>query len=441
MIVEKSHEHSEFTAAIDERIVVIGLGYVGLPISLEFSKVCAHIVGYDIDQNRVNELSYGDDRTLESTRSELASSNIRFTSDPSCVKDASVIVVTVPTPIDKTNRPDLTPLRQACEQIGGNLTKDTIIVFESTVYPTVTEELCGPILEQASGLVCGVDFKLAYSPERVSPGDSQRSLQKIKKVVAGQDEETLEKVASLYRAIIPAGVHLAPSITVAETAKVIENTQRDLNIALMNELALICDGLKISTTDVIETAATKWNFHKYSPGLVGGHCIGVDPYYLTAKAEELGRHPEVILSGRRVNDSMGEFVGNKAVRLLAQNGHPVKGASIGILGLTFKENVPDFRNSKVFDIISELNDFEILPFVHDPYMSLQTSTLSAKMFQTDIATMKDLHCLILAVPHDQYLTMSELDLVKFLVPGGIFLDVKSRFPDLKSMPEVKYWAL
>ena len=425
---------------ITEKLAVVGLGYVGLPIAMAFAEVCDDIVGFDIYERRVNDLKNGIDATRETTPEELAATRLEFSSDPDCLKDAGVIIVTVPTPITRGNRPDLSPLDQACRAIGTRLSPGAIVVFESTVYPTATEEFCGPILAEVSGLECGKDFKLAYSPERINPGDKQHPLTKITKVVSGQDAETAAKVADLYGRIIEAGVHIAPSIAVAEAAKVIENTQRDLNIALMNEIAMICDRLDIRTMDVIEAAGTKWNFLRFTPGLVGGHCIGVDPYYLTAKAEEIGHHPEVILSGRRINDSMGQYVAHRICKLLAKAGRPLAAARVGVLGLTFKENVPDVRNSKVFDLIDELHAYGIQPLVHDPVAPPEAFDRDS-ITRVDLDAFRALDCVVLAVPHTELAAMQAEKFDAMLNNGGIFIDIKSQFTDKDFRPGITYWSL
>jgi UDP-N-acetyl-D-galactosamine dehydrogenase len=429
--------------AIKQKMVVVGLGYVGLPLALAFSAVCEDIIGFDINADRVSDLRNGVDHTQEANPQELAESGLEFSSDAACLEGAHYIIVTVPTPTDKSNRPDFSPLKGACNTIGKILKKGSgaIIVFESTVYPTATEQFCGPILEQVSGLKSGVDFKLAYSPERINPGDKEHPLAEITKIVSGQDAETLDEVASIYKKIIRAGVHCASSIAVAEAAKVIENTQRDLNIALMNEVALICDRLEIPTLDVIDAAATKWNFLRFTPGLVGGHCIGVDPYYLTAKAEELGYHPDVILSGRRINDQMPDFIAHRTIKLLAAADRPVRAASVGVLGLTFKEDVPDFRNSKVFGIIEELNSYGITPLAHDPYATDATQSMGGNFELVSLEDLNNLDCLILAVPHDQYRAKTASDLSKMLVENGVVVDVKTQFSATSFRKDISYWSL
>jgi UDP-N-acetyl-D-galactosamine dehydrogenase len=347
------------------KVAVIGLGYVGLPLAAAFGHK-VDVIGFDIDKRKMTQLRDGVDATGELSSDQLAATQIDYTTEPTRLKDAQFLIVTVPTPIDGNNNPDLRPIESASRMIGSNLAKGSIIVYESTVYPGVTEEVAVPILEEMSGLKCGVDFKVGYSPERINPGDKVHTVDKIIKVVSGQDAETLETVAQVYELVVTVGVHRAASIKVAEAAKVIENTQRDLNIALMNELALIFGRMDISTRDVLAAAGTKWNFLPFTPGLVGGHCIGVDPYYLTHKAEQVGYHPQVILAGRRINDGMGKFVAEQTVKQLIVADKAVKGARVLVLGLTFKENCPDIRNTKVVDIISELKEYGVEVLVHDP---------------------------------------------------------------------------
>jgi UDP-N-acetyl-D-galactosamine dehydrogenase len=353
----------------------------------------------------------------------------------------AIYIVTVPTPIDDANRPDFSALLSACSLIGPVLAPGAIVVFESTVYPGVTEEVCAPALESASGLRAGVDFKLGYSPERINPGDKDHPIEKITKVVAGEDAGTLERLANLYGSIIEAGVHKAPSIKVAEAAKVIENTQRDLNIALMNELSKICDLVGIRTSDVLAAAGTKWNFLKFYPGLVGGHCIGVDPYYLTAKAEQLGYHPQVILSGRRINDGMGCHIAQKLVKMLASGDLPVRSARVGILGFTFKENVPDIRNSKVVDIYDELRAFGIDPMVHDPLAKPEEIRQHHGVELRRLDDFRELHALILAVPHTDYAELDASAISDRLVEGGIFIDIKSVIEPSDLREDLRSWSL
>ncbi|PZR04707.1 MAG: nucleotide sugar dehydrogenase [Archangium gephyra] len=425
---------------MSERIAVIGLGYVGLPVALAFARKFPGTVGFDINVEKVKELASGFDRTGEISKDELTSAGLEMTADPAKLKRCTFFVVAVPTPVDSTNRPDLTPVVKASETVGRALKKGDCVVYESTVYPGVTEDICGPILSKISGLA-REDFKLGYSPERINPGDKLHTLEKITKVVSGEDEQTLNRVADTYGAIIEAGVFKATSLKVAEAAKVIENTQRDLNIALMNELALIFDRMGIRTRDVLAAAGTKWNFLKFTPGLVGGHCIGVDPYYLTTKAEELGYQPQVILAGRKINNDMGPYVAQRTVKLLINAGIPVKGARVGVFGLTFKENVADIRNSKVPDILKELREFGIEPKLTDVYADPHETKHEYGLSLTPIEELKDLDALILAVSHKEYLA-SVSGLLERIKPGGVLVDVKSAL-DPAAIPadRVHYWCL
>jgi UDP-N-acetyl-D-galactosamine dehydrogenase len=364
-----------------------------------------------------------------------------LTSGSSDLKGCDIFIVTVPTPIDAANRPDFTALLSACALIGPNLSKGNIVVFESTVYPGVTEEICGPELERNSGLKAGVDFKLGYSPERINPGDKDRPINKIMKVVAGGDAETLDTLADLYGSIIDAGIHRASSIKVAEAAKVIENTQRDVNIALMNEISKIFDLVGIRTSEVLEAAGTKWNFIKFHPGLVGGHCIGVDPYYLTAKAEQLGYHPQVILSGRRINDGMGAYVAQRVVKLLARRDQPIHDARVGILGFTFKENVPDIRNSKVVDIYNELVAFGVEPMVHDPVADSATVNRAYGVKLCDLSELSELSAVIVAVAHEDYASLGPDGIGNMMATDGIVVDVRSKLDPALLRPDLCYWSL
>jgi UDP-N-acetyl-D-galactosamine dehydrogenase len=427
---------------MSERIAVVGLGYVGLPVALSFAKKLQGTIGFEINEQKVKALKAGVDATGEVSGEVLRATSLAITSDPAELKKASFFVVAVPTPVDKNNRPDLTPVLKASETVGRALKKGDVVVYESTVYPGVTEDICGPILAKVSGLKQGVDFKLGYSPERINPGDKLHTLEKITKVVSGEDAATLDRVAAAYGAIIEAGVFRAASIKVAEAAKVIENTQRDLNIALMNELALIFDRMGIRTRDVLAAAGTKWNFLKFYPGLVGGHCIGVDPYYLTTKAEELGYQPEVILAGRRINNNVGPFVAQKLVKLLVHANIPVKGAKVGILGLTFKENVSDIRNSKVPDIIGELRQFGIEPRIHDPIADAAEAKHEYGLTLSAWDELDGLDALVVAVSHKAYAEMSGESLATRVKSGGVIVDVKSMI-DPASLPSgrVTYWCL
>jgi len=426
---------------MSERIAVIGLGYVGLPVALAFADRFPGTIGFDIDSKKIESLQDGIDRTGEVTRETLLATQLRYTCTPEDLADTTFFVVAVPTPIDSNKRPDLAPLIQASKTIGKVMKPGAVIVYESTVYPGVTEEICGPAIAKASGLKQSVDFKLGYSPERINPGDTEHTLARVIKIVSGEDEATLERVVQTYSAIVPAGLHPAPTIKVAEAAKVIENTQRDLNIALMNELALIFDRLGIRTRDVIAAAETKWNFVKFKPGLVGGHCIGVDPYYLTTKAEAVGYHPDVILAGRRLNDEMGPFLAQRMVKLLVHANIPVKCSRVGILGLTFKENVADLRNSRVSDIVTELKEFGVQLLVHDPVADPQTAQEEYGIDLVSWEEMKELDGIVLAVGHDFYKQLPMEFWSHAIHPGGVLMDVKSLL-DPTSLPDTHvYWCL
>ncbi len=423
-----------------ERISVIGLGYVGLPVAVAFARKYADVTGFDVSASRIGELGEHHDRTGEITPEDLAASDLKCTNDHTSLADTTLFIVTVPTPVTDANRPDLSMLLAACATIGPYLKKDAIVVFESTVYPGATEDVCGPALEKASGLTAGQDFTLGYSPERINPGDKAHRLETITKVVSGQDETTLARLAEAYGNIIDAGLHLAPSIKVAEAAKVIENTQRDVNIALMNELALIFDRIGIPTRDVLDAAGTKWNFLRFSPGLVGGHCIGVDPYYLTEKAEAVGHHSEVILSGRRINDGMGRFVGQKLIRLMVEDGIALDEARVAVLGLTFKEDVPDTRNSRVPDIVAELISLGISPLVHDPNAVAGEALTQLGIVLCNDAELTNLDAIVLAVPHQQY--VSDVSRIySMLNDNGVLLDVRSVIDRATLPDEVTYWSL
>ncbi|BAY74803.1 polysaccharide biosynthetic protein [Nostoc linckia NIES-25] len=426
---------------MSNRIAVIGLGYVGLPVALAFAKKFPHTIGFDINLEKVQSLKQGIDRTNQISSEELKNSSLIVTSELYDLVDANFFIVAVPTPVDRNHNPDLSLLVKASELVGKVLQPGAIVVYESTVYPGVTEDICKTTLAKVSGLQPGIDFKLGYSPERINPGDKAHTLERIVKIVAGEDAETLERVASVYTAIIDAGVYRTSSIKVAEAAKVIENTQRDLNIALMNELALICDRLGIRTHDVLAAAGTKWNFLPFTPGLVGGHCIGVDPYYLTTKAEELGYHPEVILAGRRINDSMGTYLGQRFVKLLVEANLSIKQARVGILGLTFKENVPDIRNSRIPDVVKELQQFGIEPLLHDPLVDPDEAQQEYGIDLVDWHNLSDLDGLILAVSHQAYLNMPCEQLLKCLRPGGVLMDIKSIFSQATIPSHIHYWSL
>src|SRR5437870_1902407 len=407
-------------------VAVVGLGYVGLPLAVEFGKQYP-TVGFDLSEKKIAAYRNFLDPTGEVSQAELkAASGLRVTTDAADLANADFVVVAVPTPVDQAHRPDFGPLLSASEAVGKNLKRGATVVFESTVYPGATEEVCVPVLERSSGLQWRRDFFVGYSPERINPGDKEHSLTRIIKVVSGDSPETLERVAEVYSSIIAAGVHRASSIKVAEAAKVIENTQRDLNIALINELALIFHKIGIDTTEVLEAAGTKWNFLHFRPGLVGGHCIGVDPYYLTHKADLLGYHPQVILAGRRINDGMGKYVADQTVKLMIQAGFPVKGAAVNVLGLTFKENCPDLRNSRVIDVVRELDSYGVTVHVHDP---VADSVEAMHEYGVKLTPWKELpraHAIVAAVAHAEYKKIPLDDVVAKLVPNGLYVDVKGQ---------------
>ncbi len=428
--------------AKERKIAVVGLGYVGLPIAVAFGKR-RRVVGFDINKAKIAELQKGLDRTGEVSSADLKATDVHYTYQPGDLKAADFIIVAVPTPINEALQPDLTALRKSSELIGANLSPGSIVVFESTVYPGATEEVCQPILEQASGMKCGVDFKLGYSPERINPGDKEHTLEKIIKVVSAQDDASLEIVARTYELVVKAGIHRASSIKVAEAAKVIENTQRDLNIALMNELALIFHRLGIDTKSVLEAAGTKWNFLKFSPGLVGGHCIGVDPYYLTSKAESVGYHPQVILAGRRINNGMGKFIAEQTMKRLSELARPVKDLKVAVLGLTFKENVPDLRNSRVPDIIQELREYGVQVLVHDPMAEPEEAVEEYGIHLSKWADLSDIDGIVVAVAHRAYVDMGLQELLKPLRSQreGVVIDVKCLLDQAALPKTLKYWRL
>ncbi len=428
-----------------EKIALVGLGYVGMPIAVEFAKHC-DVIGYDINRKKIEAYKNGFDPTLEVGDEAIRNSSIDWTCDPARLKEAKFIIVAVPTPINNDNTPDLTPVTTSSSMVGKNLTPGSIVVYESTVYPGVTEEICVPILERESGLKCGVDFKVGYSPERINPGDKVHRLTTIKKIVSGCDEESLGTIAKVYGIVVEAGVHRASCIKVAEAAKVIENSQRDINIAFMNELSIIFNKMGIDTLEVLEAAGAKWDFLNFRPGLVGGHCIGIDPYYLTYRAEQFGYHSQIILSGRRINDDMGKYVAEQVVKQLIQVDVPVKGARVGCLGVTFKEDCPDARNSKVNDIFVELAEYGIKPIVFDPVADAGDVKAFYGVDLVSESELKDLDCLIIAVAHKEFKKLT-MDAV-----GAMFRDVpneKKVVVDIKGIRDkneflsagYKYWRL
>jgi UDP-N-acetyl-D-galactosamine dehydrogenase len=423
------------------KVGIVGLGYVGLPLTLALGRAFQGTVGFDVSVGKVNALLAGKDPTDEGLEAEIQESTVDFTTDATKLSQCDVVIVAVPTPIDENRQPDLTPMISASKTVASNLKRGAIVVFESTVYPGVTEDICGPVIEEVSGLRRGVDFFLGYSPERINPGDKEHTLERIVKIVAGETPAITDKLEKVYGAVVKAGIHKASSIRVAEAAKVIENTQRDLNIALMNELSIIFDRMGIRTKDVLEAAGTKWNFLKFFPGLVGGHCIGVDPYYLTAKAQQLGYHPQVILAGRRINDDMGKFIAQRTVKLMITGGIPLKNAKIGIMGITFKENVTDTRNSRVPDIAHELAEFGIKAMMFDPLADPEVVKHEYGLELTPLSAFKDLQCLIVAVAHKEIVKMGVDGLVKMVAPGGVFIDVKSMFTPDQIPSNLKYWSL
>ena len=411
--------------ANEESISLVGLGYVGMPIAVEFAKRGIKVVGFDLNKQKIETYKKGIDPTNEVGDDVIKASTVEFTSNAEDLKKAKFHIVAVPTPVNDDHTPDLTPVEGASEILGKNLTKGSIVVFESTVYPGVTEDICVPILERDSGLKCGVDFKIGYSPERINPGDKVHRLSTITKIVSGMDEETLDTVAKVYEIVVDAGVHRAECIKVAEAAKVIENSQRDINIAFMNELSIIFNKMGIDTQAVLKAAGTKWNFLKFYPGLVGGHCIGVDPYYLTYKAEELGYHSQIILSGRRINDDMGKYVAENAVKNLIMADKAVKNAKIAILGFTFKENCPDTRNTKIIDIVNELREYGIEPIIADPVADAAEAKRLYGIEFAGIEDIKDMDAVILAVAHEEFSGFTTETMGKFFGEGKkVLLDIK-----------------
>jgi UDP-N-acetyl-D-galactosamine dehydrogenase len=412
----------------NNKICIIGLGYVGLPLAHAFALKGYEVTGFDINQPRIDELKSGYDRTLELSEDQIAEvkDTLKYSSNIDEIKECNIYIVTVPTPIDSSNRPDLTPLIKSSQTVGSVLSKDDIVIYESTVYPGVTEEVCVPQLEQISGLKFNQDFFCGYSPERINPGDKEHTVTKILKVTAGSTPAIAIKVDNLYKSIITAGTHLASSIKVAEASKVIENTQRDVNIALVNELALIFDTMGIDTRDVIEAAATKWNFIKLTPGLVGGHCIGVDPYYLTHKAEELGYKPNLILGARQINNGMGKYIAEKTIKLMIKKGHKIKDANVLIMGLTFKENCPDIRNTKVVDIISELKEYGANIDVYEPWIDEKDKDYyNYNFISNPTQNSKKYEAIIVAVGHDEFKSISAEQFEDMMIGESVLIDVKA----------------
>lgn len=423
-------------------LAIAGLGYVGLPVAVAFGKTLKTI-GFDISEHRIEELRSGHDSTLEVEDQDLkAAKLLEYTADPASLRQADVVIICVPTPVDAANKPDFTPLVKASESVGRHLKSGAIVVYESTVYPGATEEICIPVLERASGKKWKKDFFVGYSPERINPGDKEHTLTTVKKVVAGDTPETLRTLSKLYGSIITAGVHEAESIKVAEAAKIIENTQRDINIALINECAMIFHRMGIDTKAVLDAAGTKWNFLGFRPGLVGGHCIGVDPYYLTHKSEMLGHHPRVILSGRAINDGMGKFIAEQTVKTMLKNGIQVRGSKVAVMGLTFKEDVPDLRNSKVIDVIRELSEYGVDCFIHDAMAHAAEAKEEYGVNLVDWASIPKCEAIVAAVAHAQYRENGLKMISEKLSKGGVLIDVKSMY-DRQKVKElgIAHWRL
>lgn len=429
----------------EEKIALVGLGYVGMPIAVEFSKH-VNVIGFDINKAKIEAYKNGTDPTKEVGDDAIRACTVEWTADESRLKEAKFIIVAVPTPVNADTTPDLNPVISSSEIVGRNLTRGAIVVYESTVYPGVTEETCVPILERESGLKCGVDFKVGYSPERINPGDKVHRLTTIKKIVSGMDAESLEEIAAVYGIVVAAGVHKASSIQVAEAAKVIENSQRDINIAFMNELSIIFNKMGIDTLEVLEAAGTKWNFLPFRPGLVGGHCIGIDPYYLTYRAEQFGYHSQIILSGRRINDDMGKYVAEQTVKQLIKADKPIRTARVGCLGITFKEDCPDARNSKVNDILKELREYGISPIVCDPVADAPDVKRFYGVDLVPISAFRDLDCLIIAVAHREFRALTNEDIAGMFrdEENGkkVIIDVKG-VRNRKELTELgyRYWRL
>ena len=426
-----------------EKLSLIGLGYVGMPIAVAFSKKVS-VIGFDVNKAKIEQYKAGIDPTKEVGNQTIADCKVEFTSDEKKLREAKFHIVAVPTPVNGDRTPDLRPVEGASKLLGRNLTKGSIVVYESTVYPGVTEDVCVPILERESGLKCGTDFKVGYSPERINPGDKLHRLETIIKIVAGMDEETLDTIAKVYELVVEAGVYRAESIKVAEAAKVIENSQRDINIAFMNELSIIFNRMGIDTKAVLEAAGTKWNFLKFFPGLVGGHCIGVDPYYLTYKAEQLGYHSQIILAGRRINDDMGKYVAENVIKNMIKADISIKNARVAILGFTFKENCPDTRNTRVIDIVNELREYGINPIIADPVADREEAKQEYGIQFTDLSEIEDIDALVLAVAHDEFKDLSYGTLSELYKPGAkkVLIDIKGILDKKEyNSSDCIYWRL
>ena len=423
----------------ENAIAIIGVGYVGLPLALSLAKFHPKVLGYDLDNERVSELNSGFDRN--NNLKNVIPSNLEFTVDLARIERATTYIITVPTPIDEKRLPDLNPLKQACSDVAQVISRGDLIIVESTVYPGVTEDVCGPLIQKKSGLKQSKDFFLGYSPERINPGDDKNTLEAVVKVIAAQDDKTMDRVKKIYEPVVKAGLFAASSIQTAEASKIVENIQRDLNVALMNELAIIFDKMNIRTADVLEAAGTKWNFQKFTPGLVGGHCIGVDPYYLISKAEALGYYPELIRAARRLNNSLADYVSQKTIDLLAISGVSVADSRIGVLGMTFKENVSDLRNSQSPVIVNKLKKYGGKVFAHDPYISGSSFLESHGIDLTGWHDLRDLDVVLVIVPHDFYIRENREAIFETIKMDGIFIDVKSAFDRTLLLGEQKYWSL
>ena len=435
----------EELVAKKEKLALVGLGYVGMPIAIAFAKKI-DVIGYDLNAKKIELYKKGVDPTNEVGDEVIKNTTLHFTADESELEQAKFFIVAVPTPVNDDHTPDLTPVEGASRILGRHIKKGSVVVFESTVYPGVTEEICAPIIEKESGLKCGVDFKIGYSPERINPGDKVHRLETITKIVSGMDEETLDIVAKVYELVVDAGVYRAGSIKIAEAAKVIENSQRDINIAFMNELSIIFNKMGIDTQAVLNAAGTKWNFLKFYPGLVGGHCIGVDPYYLTYKAEQMGYHSQIILSGRRINDDMGKYVAENVVKNLIKADRPIKGAKVAILGFTFKENCPDTRNTKIIDIVKELNEYGVNCVVSDPVADVAEAEKLYGMKFTEMSEIKDMDAVVIAVAHEAFKKLSLKDIDALLKKGKnsnkVVVDIKGLLDRKETEKEgYKYWRL